>query len=202
MQFSENQYPAFLRDGDVIKNAFCAVQARLKTAFPENVFRHFVVPPRASKSVWQRIISPDQSIALGWSGWKPDARHARVFRGDLVFQVYGIVRHQRPEDLYFGTSQLRGVGTMGLFTIMAGFLHGFQVKGAGTVLLSATDLPEGLADWIEEDCAIAAFTLTIPNVSLDDDRMRAQMDDFLRLSETWTVNGDEQTPAILSVRGD
>ncbi|NLI28408.1 MAG: hypothetical protein GX413_13710 [Acetobacter sp.] len=202
MQFSENQYPAFLRDGDVIKNAFCALQARLKTAFPENVFRHFVVPPRASKPVWQKIIAPDQSIALGWSGWKPEVRPARVFRGDLVFQVYGIVRHQRPEDLYFGTSQLRGVGTMGLFTIMAGFLHGYHVEGAGTAILSATDLPEGLADWIEEDCAIAAFTLTISNVSLDDDRMRAQMDDFLRLSETWTVNSDEQPPAILNVRGD
>ncbi|NHO33327.1 hypothetical protein [Acetobacter fallax] len=201
MTEKDELYPGLLKDGNVVTAAWNGLRSRLRKGLPETKFKHFVVPPHASKATWTRILSPDQSIAVGFSGWKPSSDTGKTFRGDLIFPVFGLVRMKNVEQLYLGSEQVRGIGTFGLVATLTAMLHGFSVTDVGRCVVRDVELPPA-AEWIDEAQAIVGVTAVFENVSLDDAALYAQADDFLRLGESWDVNDTTYPDAVLEVRGE
>lgn len=201
MALSESAYPELLRDGDVITKAYRALRARLELAFPPAHFRHGLIPPHATKKTWDEILRNAQSIRIGFAGWKPSRVSGNAFRGDLSFPIFGILNQPDVERLYLGSGQLRGVGVFGLTAMFAGFLHNFSVRGVGMCVVRDLELPPA-AEWLDERCAIIGVSAVFEDVALDGADVLAQLSDFLRLGETWEVDGGDPLPeAVLDVRG-
>ncbi|MCE0744607.1 hypothetical protein LWC05_12010 [Acetobacter sicerae] len=201
MALSESDYPELLRDGDVIATAYRALRARLELAFPPLHFRHGLLPPHATKKTWDEILRSGQHIRVGFEGWKPKSGVGNAFRGDLSFPVFGVLNQPGVEQLYCGSGQLRGVGVFGLTAMFAGFLHGFTVKGVGRCVVRELTLPPA-AEWLDDRCAIVGVSAVFEDVALDGADVLAQLAEFLRLGETWEVDGGDPLPeAVLDVRG-
>ncbi|OUJ13094.1 hypothetical protein [Acetobacter sp. DsW_063] len=201
MALSEEAYPVLLRDGNVIAKAARALRARLELAFPPAYFRHRMMPPSASRKTWEEVLRVDQSILIAFQSWKPSARVGQTFRGNLSFPVFGVVRHTDPEALFFGTQQLRGMGVAGVSAILPAFLHGWTLPGVGRCVVGDISLPEA-ADWLDDRCAIIGVSAVFEDVALDDAEAIAQLDDFLRLGETWNEAGEDMPQTIFNVRDD
>lgn len=202
MPLSDSDYPELLRDGDVVAKAFSALRERLKLAFPPHHFRHTLVPPHASKRTWEQILTNEQNVVLSFAGWKASTKAGSVFRGDLTFPLFGVIRQPDVERLYLGSGQLRGVGVVGLSAMFAGFIHGWTAPGVGRCVVRDIELPPA-AEWLEERNAIVGVAAVFEDVALDGADVLGQLADFLRLNETWKVDGGDALPAAtLDVRGD
>ena len=191
----ETLYPQELIGGGPIRTAFKAIQARLKIIFPENIYRHHIIPPHASKADWGKIISGCPAIALAWAGWNPDRDCGNAFRGDMTFALFGIVQARDPAGLYFGDDRLRGAGTMGITALAAVALHGMNVPDMGACMIRKASVPSAAADWLKDGIAIVALEVTIENVSFDFARLRDTLPDFLRLADAMQINGDTSRSA-------
>lgn len=200
-QFSDDQYPDALLRGDVLVKAFRAVQRRLKIAFPEEGFKHHVVPPSPTKSVWDRIMTGKLSVGLAFSRWTAEAKSGTSFRGTLSFPVFLVVKHSNPEAVYFGTSDKWGVGVLGMTEMAVAMLNNVIVDDVGTMRVRAVSFPDG-AEWLDANTAIGGVEVYFEDVGLSDDLMVEQLPDFLTLAETWTVDGSAQPQGILNVRED
>lgn len=199
--FSEDQYPSALLHGDVLVKAFRAVQRRLKIAFPEEGFKHHVVPPSPTKSVWDRILTGKLSVGLAFSRWTAEAKSGTSFRGTLSFPVFLIVKHSNPEAVYFGTSDKWGVGVLGMTEMAVAMLNNVPVDDVGTMRVRAVSFPDG-AEWLDANTAIGGVEVYFEDVGLSDDLLVGQLPDFLTLAETWTVDGNTQPQTTLNVRED
>lgn len=202
-QFSDDQYPDALLRGDVLAKAFVGLQKQLGIAFPDTVFAHHVLPPSPTPQTWKRIQDKKLSVGLSMGGWMPDNKNGRVFRGTLTFYVYLMVSHGHTDQLYLGTSERWGVGITGMSAMAVGMLNGQPVPGldGGIFQVMGIKYPAGI-DWMDERTALAEAIVQVDGVSLDEDLLTHDLPEFLRLAETWAVNGSEQPEAILNIRGD
>lgn len=198
-QFSDDQYPDALLQGDVLVKAFRAVQRQLKIAFPEEGFRHHIVPPSPTRPVWDRILTGKLSVGLSFSRWTGARQAGTDFRGTLSFPVFLIVKHSNPEAVYFGTNDKWGVGVLGMTEMAVAMLNNVPVKGVGLMRVQAVSFPDG-AEWLDANTAIGGVEVYFEDVGLSEALLIEQLPDFLRLAETWTVDGNTQPRATLNVR--
>jgi len=195
-------YPQHLLDGDVIAQAMKDLIARLKMAFPEPVFRHDLIPPGANKGTWQRLLRTNGTVLVGWNGWTPNKDNGRQFTGTLVFPIVAVMKHGSTRNLFFGTGSLNGPGLTGMAAMGIGMLHGgFKSEAAGTCMIHQVAVP-ATADWVEEHMAVVALEARFENVSLDTSGLTASLNDFLRLGETWTMDGLATPQAVHTVGGE
>lgn len=195
-------YPQHLLDGDVITQAMRDLIARLKIAYPEPVFRHDLIPPGANKATWQRLLRTNGTVLVGWNGWTPNKDNGRQFAGDLVFPIVIVMRHATIEGLFFGTGGLSGPGLMGMAAMGISMLHGgFRSEAAGTCKIHQCAVP-ATADWVEDHMAVVALEARFENVALDAGRLIAPLNDFLRLGETWAMDGLATPQAVHTVGGE
>ncbi|MDN7351764.1 hypothetical protein [Acetobacter senegalensis] len=202
-QFSPDQYPDALLRGDVLATAFRGLQAQLKAAFPDAVFAHHVLPPSPTPQLWKRVQEKQLSVALSMGSWMPDSKSGKVFRGSLTFYVFLLVSHGHMDQLYLGTSDRWGVGITGMSAMAVAMLNRQPVPGldGGTFQVMGVKYPAGI-DWLDERTALAEIAVQIDGVSLSEGLLTHDLPEFLRLAETWTVNGSEQPEATLNIRGD
>ncbi|MFT8517276.1 MAG: hypothetical protein ABF673_09435 [Acetobacter persici] len=200
-QFSDDQCPSYL-DGNVLKAAFLGVMQALTDAYPEAGYQHCVLPPSPTASTWKRIQMGKSCVAMTFGGWVPEQKTGPTFRGTLVFPVFLLIRHSRIEDLWLGTNERWGFGTLGLIAQAIGRLHGEKVPGLDATMRVTRQLCPAGIDWLDEKSALAELEIQIEGVGLDTEVFTDQLPDFLRLSEIWTVDGATQPQATLNVRGD
>lgn len=198
----EKLYPEALIGGGPIRTVFKAIQNRLRIIFPDRLYKHHIVPPHASKSDWGKIIGTAPAIALGWSGWNPDRDCGAVFRGDMTFVLFGIVKGRSPAELYLGDDRLRGAGTMGITALAAAALHDMDVPDMGACTVRKATVPTAAADWLKDGTAIVALEIAIENVAFDLGPLTEQLDDFLRLASATQINGDTSQDATINQIGD
>lgn len=199
--FSDDQRPSFL-DGNVLKTAFLGVMQALTEAYPEAGYAHYILPPSPTASTWKRMQKGKSCVAMTFGGWVPDQKNAQTFRGTLVFPVFLLIQHNKIEDLWLGTNERWGFGTLGLISQAIGYLHGAEVPGLdATMRVTRQICPAGI-DWLDEKSALAELEIQIEGVALDTEVLTDKLPDFLRLAEIWTVDGNTQPQTILNVRED
>lgn len=195
--YSDDQYPDALLQGDVLRAAFLGVQDKLKEAFPEQAFRHFMMPPSPTKGVWDKMLGACPAVALSWAGWSPMRDGGPVYRGTLSFPVFLLVHHNTVEHLYLGSTDRWGVGILGMTAMAVAMLHGRQIDPIGTMHVREIDAPAGL-DWLDDRTALAGLSVELRDVALDDAILTEALPAFLRLRETWLVAAEtaEETVKI------
>lgn len=198
-QFSDDQYPDYL-SGNVLKTAFVGVMQKLTEAFSESGYEHHVLPPSPQVSTWKRIQAGKSCVAMTFGGWVPDAKNSETFRGTLIFPVFLLIKHGCVNDLWLGTNDRWGFGTLGLIAQAVGYLHGAIVPGLdATMRVTRQTCPSGI-DWLDEKCALAELEIQIEGVALDTKIFTDALPDFLRLAEIWTQDHQKQPQTILNVR--
>lgn len=198
-QFSDDQYPNYL-DGNVLKTAFVGVIQKLTEAFSADGYEHRVLPPSPQVSTWKRLQAGKTCVAMTFGGWIPDDKSAQTFRGTLIFSVFLLVKHGDVKDLWLGTTERWGFGTLGLIAQAVGYLHGVKVPGLdATMHVTRQTCPSGI-DWLDEKCALAELEIQIEGVGLDMEIFTDKLPDFLRLAEIWTQDNQTQPQTILNVR--
>ncbi|OUI98096.1 hypothetical protein HK14_01085 [Acetobacter cibinongensis] len=198
-QFSDDQCPSYL-DGNILKAAFLGVMQALADAYPEAGYAHYVLPPSPTASTWKRIQTGKSCVAMTFGGWVPEQKTGQTFRGTLTFPVFLLIKHNRIEDLWLGTNERWGAGTLGLIAQAIGHLHGAKVPGLDATMRVTRQLCPAGIDWLDEKSALAELEIQIEGVGLDTEIFTDQLPDFLRLSEIWTVDGAAQPQATLNVR--
>lgn len=171
-------YPAAILKGDVVGVAFEGVRQRLKALFPEDIFKHAILPPHASRKTWDAIIKDAPCVAIGIGGWRENGKSSNTFIGDLAFPLAVIQTLQSPDDLYAGTTNLRDIGVAGIMAAIAGALNAWTLDGVGSCRVRAITLP-GTEDWFEDRSALVAVELVFEGVKLDNREALAELEDFV-----------------------
>ncbi|MFT8644533.1 hypothetical protein [Gluconacetobacter sp.] len=184
--FSAPPFPDQLLAGGPIGAAFDAIQLRLQSVFAPSVYSHVEIPPRAGRQIWDKLTRTMPMVGLGWLSWTAARNTGAEFRGDLVFPLYLLTRQSTVRGMYAGDTVLPGVWGMSALAIAA--LHGWTLPGdIGTARVrNASVVAE--AEWVPEGTAFVALDVTVEGVGFDDPTLIAELADFLRLSETFTVD--------------
>lgn len=171
-------FPSAILKGDVVGRAFEGVQNRLQALFPETIFRHVILPPHATRRTWDSIIHDAPCVAVGLGSWKASKHASNRFVGDLSFPLAILQTLARPEDLYLGTDELRGIGVAGIMAAIAGGLNGWRLPNVGSCHVASIGTPD-TADWFEERSVVVAVELVFDGVTLDNIEALAELEDFV-----------------------
>jgi len=183
--------------GNVLGVAWFGIKNRIACVFPSGLYPVKAIPARASQPVWTEVLRRTPMIGIGWRGWEPSRENGRVFRGTLLFGVFGIVESTNVETLIAGSSLKPGM--LGMSVLLAAALHGHTIAGVGTC--KVRQLSGETPSWVRDNTATAALEVAIENVAIDLSDVAASLDDFLVLANTWeTASLDEPEPSILNVR--
>lgn len=184
--FSAPPFPDQLLAGGPVGAVFDAIQLRLQSVFSPTVYSHVEIPSRAGRQTWANLTKTMPLIGLGWLSWTAARNAGAEFRGNLVFPLYLLTRQSTVRAMYFGDGKVPGICGMSALAIAA--LHGWTLPGnIGTATVrNATVVAE--AEWVPEGTAFVALDVTVENVGFDDQTLTAELADFLRLSETFTVD--------------
>lgn len=197
-----HDFPRGLIDGGPLALLLRAVHRRLEIAFRDWGTTVDYVPPRPTKADWSELSRRMPMVAVGWQSWSPSRDCGSLYQGDVQLPVFLMSRQSKREAQYFGDGTLPGI--LGMTALAVAVLHDWTI-GKGSEFIGTFKVAHAAAapdvDAIGSDIAFAALLVSMPNVGFDDPKLIAGLNDFLRLGETWNVDGDVTNPAVLNVRG-
>lgn len=168
-----------------LHTVFESLSNRLRLVFPETHFDLHIMPPAPSKNDWNRVTRRKPAIAISWVDFKPLPGTTRVVKGGANFAVYLIVDNAEVSRRYLGDE--RGVGLFGMVTAASFMLHGYTIKGLGTLQISEVG-EIAKTDWMDETTAVATLTVTAP-IFVGEGIAGTELNDLLRLGASWLANG-------------
>lgn len=135
------------------------LRARLEAVFPPAQFGHEWMPGRVTPAVWSRITRRAPLVAIGFTGFSPQAMgHAD---GRSSWTVYLATRNEAGDAARLFGDRL-APGLFGLIEVAVGALQGHQIADGGTV--DVDSVAHAFVDGFDGDIALGVVEVTIPTV--------------------------------------
>ncbi len=172
------------------------IEARLRLAFPAEIFGFQLMPPIPSRAEWERLTTRRPCLGLAWAGLAPDEKSGRMLSGRAEWVVYLIVDNSAVDRRFLGDT--RGIGLLGMVTAASYLLHGWTLPDVGTAFVTGI---ESLTkeDWGNDTTAIAGLSLSVPIIPDAGIAAAPDLNDLLRIGATWLVNGREIAEDTINV---
>ncbi len=136
-----------------------ALRDRLRLVFPETRFQFDVMPSRANKEDWKRLLRRTPFVGLGWAEIEPMRNGPRLFTGASRWSVFLVTKNVAgARQLYWGDSQ--GPGLFDMVHAAIAILHGWSIPDIGPIAVAKAGnaYAEG---WDGDDFGLATIDLDV-----------------------------------------
>lgn len=167
-----------------------ALEARLQLVFPLTRFQYEFMPPRVTAEGWRNLMRKTPFVGIGWNVLA-DSKGGRVFTGASKWSVFLVTRNQASiAARYYGDKQGPGLFTM--VQAAVGLLHGYTIKGFGSV--QVTQAANAFAESWDDDTAMAIVDLQVGTTVELPDVVTAPGDLglFREMFATWNLAGVDE----------